>query len=87
MKKLTLGLLLLSCALTTIAQGKLIRRSFMAASLQNNKAGEDPLRQVTVYLPSGYEQGTQRYPVIYVLHGYGGTDSVMMSVWFISKNY
>ncbi len=82
MKKIIIGLLLLSFSLTTIAQGKLIRRSFMAASLQNNKAGEDPLRQLTVYLPAGYEQGTQRYPVIYVLHGYGGTDSVMMSVWF-----
>ena len=25
-----------------------------------------------VYLPPGYEQGTQRYPVIYWLHGMGG---------------
>ncbi len=44
----------------------------MAASLQNNKAGEDPLRQVSVYLPPGNEQGTQRYLVIYTLHAFEG---------------
>ena len=85
MRSVFVGLLLLSCSLTTIAQGKLIRREFTAVSLQNNKAGEDPLRQLTVYLPPDYEKGTQRYPVIYVLHGYGGTDSVMMSVWINFK--
>lgn len=85
MRKIIIGLLLLSCSITTIAQGKLIRREFTAASLQNNKAGEDPLRQLTVYLPPDYEHNTQRYQVIYVLHGYGGTDSVMMSVWINFK--
>jgi enterochelin esterase-like enzyme len=69
-----------------MAQGKLIRREFIAASLQNNQAGEDPMRQLTVYLPPDYELSNKRYPVIYVLHGYGGTDSVMMSVWINFKN-
>ncbi len=81
MRNVLVGLLLLSFSITGIAQGKLVRREFMAASLQNNKAGEESLRQLSVYLPPDYEQGTQRYPVIYVLHGYGGNDSVMMSVW------
>ncbi len=85
MRKILFGLLLLSLSTTVIAQGKLVRREFVAASLQNNKAGEDPLRQLTVYLPPDYELGTHRYPVIYVLHGYGGTDSVMMSVWINFK--
>ena len=85
MRNIFVGLLLLSYSITSIAQGKLIRREFTAASLQNNKAGEDPLRQLTVYLPPDYEKGTQYYPVIYVLHGYGGTDSVMMSVWINFK--
>ena len=57
MRKILIGLLLLSCSITVIAQGKLVRCEFMAASLQNNKAGEDPLRQVTVYLPADYEKG------------------------------
>jgi predicted alpha/beta superfamily hydrolase len=85
MRTIFVGLLLLSYSIISIAQGKLIRREFTAASLQNNKAGEDPLRQLTVYLPPDYEKGTQHYPVIYVLHGYGGTDSVMMSVWINFK--
>jgi len=66
-------------------QGSVITQKFLAPSLQNNKAGENPLRQITVYLPPDYEQGTQRYQVIYVLHGYGGNDSLMMRVWINFK--
>jgi endo-1,4-beta-xylanase len=29
----------------------------------------------SVYLPPGYEQGTERYPVLYYLHGAGGNES------------
>jgi endo-1,4-beta-xylanase len=29
----------------------------------------------SIYLPPGYEQGTQRYPVLYYLHGAGGNES------------
>ena len=85
MRKIAIGLLFLSFSITTSAQGKLIRREFTAASLQNNKAGEDPLRHLTVYLPPDYEKNLRRYPVVYVLHGYGGTDSVMMGVWINFK--
>lgn len=85
MRKILFGLLLLIVSTTGVAQGKLVRQEFVAASLQNNNGGEYPVRQLTVYLPPGYEQGTQRYPVIYVLHGYGGTDSIMMSVWINFK--
>nr|WP_294905753.1 alpha/beta hydrolase-fold protein [uncultured Lacibacter sp.] len=85
MKNILAAMLLLFVLATGTAQGKLVRQEFVAASLQNNKAGEDPLRQLTVYLPPDYEQSTQRYPVIYVLHGYGGTDSVMMNVWINFK--
>ncbi len=85
MRNVLIAMLFLSFSTASISQGTIVRREFIAASLQNNKAGEDPLRQVSVYLPPSYEQGTQRYPVIYVLHGYGGTDSVMMSVWINFK--
>ena len=85
MRNVLFGVLLLIISITGIAQGKLVRQQFTAASLQSNKGGEDPLRQLTVYLPPNYEKGTQRYPVIYVLHGYGGTDSLMMSVWINFK--
>ncbi|NCU05894.1 MAG: esterase family protein [Chitinophagaceae bacterium] len=85
MKNILVVMMLLFVSATNNAQGKLVRPQFIAASLQTNKAGEDPLRQLTVYLPPGYEKSTERYPVIYVLHGYGGTDSVMMNVWINFK--
>ncbi len=85
MKKMIVGLLLLGVSVAGMAQGKLVRRAFTASSLLNNKAGEDPLRELTLYLPQDYEKGTQRYPVIYVLHGYSGTDSLMMGVWINFK--
>lgn len=85
MKKIVFSLLLLSISFSGIAQGKMERREFLAASLENNSTGEDPLRQLSIYLPQEYEKGTERYPVIYVLHGYGGTDSVMMNVWIDFK--
>lgn len=85
MKKIGFSFLLLCISFAGIAQGKLERREFVAASLENNPAGEDPKRQLSIYLPPDYEKGTQRYPVIYVLHGYGGTDSLMMNVWIDFK--
>ncbi len=31
-------------------------------------------RRMTVYTPAGYEDGTQKYPVLYLLHGMGGDE-------------
>jgi enterochelin esterase-like enzyme len=32
------------------------------------------MRRMHIYTPPGYENGTQRFPVLYLLHGAGGTD-------------
>lgn len=32
-------------------------------------------RRMTVYLPNGYEQGKEKYPVLYLLHGSGGDEN------------
>ncbi|RYG54517.1 hypothetical protein EON80_31695, partial [bacterium] len=47
--------------------GKLIRKSMPSSALLGG-------RKITtwVYLPPGYNQSTQRYPVIYVMHGMPG---------------
>jgi len=74
MKKIVFSFLLISISFAGIAQGKMERREFVSASLENNPKGEDPLRQLSIYLPQDYEKGTKRYPVIYVLHGYGGME-------------
>jgi enterochelin esterase family protein len=32
-------------------------------------------RRLTVYTPAGYEESTERYPVLYLLHGMGGDEN------------
>lgn len=34
-----------------------------------------PRRRLMVYTPAGYQQGGQRYPVLYLLHGSGGDET------------
>src|SRR5579863_2142343 len=41
--------------------------------LQGNALGDPAQRDVYCYLPPGYDDGTQRYPVIYFLSGFTGT--------------
>lgn len=60
-------------------KGKLVIEKFLAPSLQGNHGGEDPLRRITIYLPPGYAENKQHYPVIYYLHGVLGNDSLMMA--------
>ncbi len=44
-------------------------------SLEGNLEGDSPDRDVTVYLPPSYATDkARRYPVVYLLHGYGGRD-------------
>lgn len=65
--------------LSTLAQeGKIIIQKIQAPSIQNNKGGENPLRQISVYVPPGYSGSKQRYPTIYFLHGVAVSDSTML---------
>ncbi|HYL26841.1 MAG TPA: hypothetical protein VEW74_03340 [Candidatus Nitrosotalea sp.] len=42
-------------------------------ALSGNPLGDPDTRPVAVYLPPGYDaEGSRRYPVLYVLHGYTG---------------
>jgi enterochelin esterase-like enzyme len=44
-------------------------------SLEGNLEGDSPDRPVTVYLPPTYPADqNRRYPVVYLLHGYGGKE-------------
>jgi len=67
---LVLPMMALLCSAPADAQGVLERIKVHGAALQGNLAGDDPDREVFVYLPSGYAQSKRRYPVIYLLHGY-----------------
>jgi len=37
-------------------------------------------RRVTVYTPAGYEKSTEKYPVLYLLHGMGGDEEAWIAL-------
>ena len=52
--------------------GRIVSDTFIARSLRGNLLGDDIVRKVLVYLPPNYETAPRtRYPVIYLLHGWG----------------
>jgi enterochelin esterase-like enzyme len=49
-------------------------------ALEGNLEGDSPDREVTIYLPPSYASDqARRYPVVYLLHGYGGRDTTFTS--------
>jgi S-formylglutathione hydrolase len=64
-------------------RGTVERIKVHGTSLEGNLEGDSPDRDVSVYLPPGYKTHTkQRYPVLYLLHGYTDNDDN----WFGSKH-
>jgi len=71
--------LLVFCAVASHAQqvsaGQLVVDTVHAKSLERNLYGDSPDRSLLVYLPPSYASSpNKRYPVIYLLHGYGGDE-------------
>jgi S-formylglutathione hydrolase FrmB len=55
--------------------GKLVFDTVHSAALAHNKFGDPVDREVLVYLPPSYAtNASARFPVVYLLHGFGGTD-------------
>ena len=55
-------------------QGSIEKIKVHGKSLEGNLEGDSPDRDVYVYLPPSYSANpNQRYPVVYLLHGYGLT--------------
>lgn len=42
--------------------------------------GNEKQRRVTVYTPPGYEKSTEKYPVLYLLHGMGGDEEAWIAL-------
>jgi S-formylglutathione hydrolase FrmB len=56
------------------AGGKVEKILVHGRSLEGNLENDSPDRDVAVYLPPGYsKERNRRYPVVYLLHGYGRT--------------
>jgi len=57
------------------AGGQLVYDTVHSVALEKNVYGDSPNREVLVYLPASYATSTdKRYPVIYLMHGYGATE-------------
>lgn len=60
--------------------GKIVTHQLMSEAIKNSISQENPNRNVLIYLPPSYEENrSQHYPVVYLLHGIGDTDSVWVS--------
>jgi enterochelin esterase family protein len=61
------------------ARGTVIRDVFESECLRGNAPGDPAIREIPVYLPPGYEQSAERYPVIYVLTGFTGRGVMLLN--------
>jgi len=65
--------------------GKVVVERITSQALKNNSGGENPTRRVTVYLPPDYDKTSNRYPVIYYLHGFTWNDSMQIAIDHFDK--
>ncbi|WP_167856476.1 alpha/beta hydrolase [Hymenobacter metallicola] len=84
MKRLILLWLLLGyyplLAQPAVPAGRTVVTYLNSKLLARNPGGENPRRRVSVYLPPGYDANPQRrYPVLYYLHGYAWSDSLVFN--------
>ncbi|PJJ52885.1 alpha/beta hydrolase [Hymenobacter chitinivorans] len=64
----------------TVPAGRVVVTYLDSKLLAHNPGGENPRRRVSVYLPPGYDAAPQRrYPVLYYLHGYAWSDSLVFN--------
>lgn len=45
-----------------------------------NSPGNEMMRRMTIYTPPGYEEGKDKYPVLYLLHGMGGDEEAWIAL-------
>ncbi len=68
--------LFLALALAPLAahgqDGTVVQDSVRSPALEGNRLGDPAVRPLRVYLPPSYATSDARYPVLYLLHGFGG---------------
>ena len=87
MKKYLLVLFVIQMALLARGQskeGKFVYDQLYSSTLENI-GGEAATRRVSVYIPPGYDSSTDKYPVIYYLHGITQSDSSLIAENKIDK--
>ncbi len=66
-----------------MAEGRVLIEQFDSTLLQGNPLGDPSVRRVAVYLPPGYDQAKEPYPVVYMLTGFTGRGTMLLneSMW------
>ncbi len=62
-----------------IPRGTIRVERFESAALLGNLPGDPHVRDLHLYLPPGYESGTERYPVIWCLTGFTGRGRMLLN--------
>ena len=65
---------------------QIILEEFQSSVLENNPLGDPATRRIPVYLPPGYKQGEQRFPVVYLLVGFAGRGRKLLNDSLWSEN-
>ena len=66
-------------AVKPVASGRIVEVTIPAPSLAGNLLGDPTEQPMSIYLPPGYETSSdKRYPVLYLLHGFKGTNRTWM---------
>jgi len=68
------ALIIMAFAQQSFPAGQIITDTITSEALRNNKLGDPNTRNMVIYLPPGYDFSDKVYPVIYLLHGYGGDE-------------
>ncbi len=72
-----LGTVLLSFS-SQAQPGRIESGQITSDALRNNLFGDKSTRPYKVYLPPSYDTSTNRYPVVYVLHGYTQDENALV---------
>ncbi len=67
-------------------KGSIQIHQVFCGSLEGNPLGDTSTRSIPVYLPAGYAEGDQRFPVVYFLHGFSGSGMQWLNVSPFTKN-
>lgn len=67
-------LILVIYAPNTLCTGKIIIDQITSQALKDNKLGDKHIRNMVIYLPPDYDISNKNYPVLYLLHGFGGSE-------------
>jgi hypothetical protein len=59
--------------------GRIVYEEVVSRVLRENPLGDAHVRALPIYLPPGYDTETRRYPVIFMLAGFGGSGRTMLN--------